>query len=218
MSVIRMCIGRTGGGTAPSIAKTILGSERYFLDFLSYLTAAVGIAHTLHSVHGASSKYSTADTARFSSRQGAAEWHWAPAFAVIDLSSNFLPTSIHLQRFDADQPESDAHLNLGAMESLLATFSQALATNYYERHLPIIRTKFGAIKHWPPVWNFARVIRNAMAHGGKISILHPNDPPGRWKGVHYTISDNGRDILANDLWPGDLFDLIIEMDTFLDTN
>lgn len=213
-----MCIGTTGGGTAPVVTETISSSERYFIDFLSYLTAAVGISHTVHSVRGAASTYSTTDTARFSSRQDAGEWHWAPAAAVLDLSSNFLPSLVNLQRFDADQPESDAHLNLGAMDALLATFSQALATNYFERHRQIIASRFGPIKSWPPVWNFARVVRNAMAHGGKISILHPDDPPGHWRGAHYTIADNGRDILARDLWPGDLFDLIIEMDSYLHTD
>lgn len=210
-----MCIGTTGGGTAPAVTEAIANSQRYFIDFLSYLTAAVGIAHTVHSAHGASSKYSITDTARFSSKQDGGEWHWAPAYAVSDLSSNFLPNAIHLQRFDVDQPESDAHLNLGAMGALLATFAQALATNYFERHRSIIASRFGPVKNWPPVWNFARVVRNAMAHGGKVSILNANDPPGRWKGAHYTINDNGRDILALDLWPGDLFDLIIEMDSYL---
>lgn len=213
-----MCIGTTGGGAAPAVTETIACSARFFIDFLSYLTAAIGIAHTVHSVRGVTSKYSATDTARFSCRQSACEWHWAPASAVFDLSSNFLPTLVNLQRFDADQPESDAHLNLGAMGALLATFSQALATNYFERHRPIIASRFGPIKDWPPVWNFARVVRNAMAHGGKISIINANDPPGRWKGAHYTINDNDRDILASDLWPGDLFDLIIEMDSYIRTN
>lgn len=94
----------------------------------------------------------------------------------------------------------------------MQTFGQALATSFFEGHRNAIDGKFGNIATWPPVWNFARVVRNAMSHGGVINIQNPNAAPVHWNGLTYAPADNGRRILHTDLWPGDLMDLLIEMD------
>jgi Cu/Ag efflux protein CusF len=121
-------------------------------------------------------------------------------------------SEIYLRRFHATAPPPDAALEMGALTMLFQTFAQALATNYFERHKLQMQQAHSGTSQWPAVWNFARVVRNAMAHGGKISILNKDAKPVTWKGLTYSYADNGRDILRNDLWPGDFFDLIQEMD------
>ncbi|MEJ7807671.1 MAG: hypothetical protein WKG03_17320 [Telluria sp.] len=92
-------------------------------------------------------------------------------------------------------------------------FGQALATNYFERMRPTIEGIYGPQPaNWPPVWNFARVVRNAMSHGGAINFTNLGSPAVTWRGLTYSPAENGRNILHSDLWPGDIFDLIVEMD------
>jgi hypothetical protein len=191
--------------------------ERYFYDFMSYLVAAVGFAHAVDSVHGAVSTFQPTDTVRFSCKQSPAQWYWAPAALLGRLALKMDSEEIYLRRFDAPAPPPDATLELGALTMLFQTFAQALLTNYFERYKADIRRQYGSASEWPAVWNFARVVRNAMAHGGRISIIRADDPISTWKGLTYTIADNERDILLRDLWPGDLFDLIQEMDEALQT-
>jgi hypothetical protein len=79
-----------------------------------------------------------------------------------------------------------------------------------------LERKFGTeVSGWPAVWNFGRVVRNAMSHGGKVHFTNSGASPVSWKGLTYSPADNGRQILHSDLWPGDIFDLIIEMDSHL---
>jgi hypothetical protein len=51
-----------------------------------------------------------------------------------------------------------------------------------------------------------------MSHNGRIRIDSASTPPLAWKSLTYARADNGRSILHTDLWPGDLFDLLIETD------
>lgn len=216
MSVVRMSIGAdTKSSTSPSIGGAIFFQERYFGDFASYLVAGVGFAHAVESVHGKASKYSSTDTIQFGCKQSGAVWQWHPAPVLESFASNFIPDRLHLVRIDSILPPREAQLNLGALTMLFQTFAQAMATNYFERYKKEIRAKYGAIQNWPPVWNFARVVRNAMAHGGRISIEKSSEPSVSWKGLTYGFDDNGRDILCQDLWPGDLFDLVREQDKHL---
>lgn len=208
----------TGDHTSPDVFPPgVRAHQRYFVDFVSYLVAAVGFAHAIDSVRGEASTYQPMDTVLFSCKQSPAQWYWAPAALLGRLSLKMDIEEIYFRRFDALLPPTTAILELGSLTPLFQTFAQALATNYFERYRHQIKQSYGGISHWPSVWNFARVVRNAMAHGGRISILNEDEKPVTWKGLTYSYADNGRDILRTDLWPGDLFDLIQEMDAALQT-
>lgn len=130
------------------------------------------------------------------------------------LTRNFTPTFAVLELSPCPLPPADSILGLGALETLLFSFGQALATNYYEQNVSLLKAKFSSdAQLWPDVWNFGRIVRNAMSHAGKIHFDNPKATPVRWRGLEYSPADNGHQILHTDLWPGDIFNLIIEMDS-----
>ncbi len=91
--------------------------------------------------------------------------------------------------------------------------TQSAFIRYYETLVPEVEDKFGSDpQRWPSVWNFARVIRNAFAHGGKIYFQKPISPIVSWKTQTYSPSDNGRQIMGKDISHGDIILLMAEMD------
>lgn len=57
-----------------------------------------------------------------------------------------------------------------------------------------------------------------MSHGGHINIKNENSLPVRWRNLIYSHADNDRQILHTDIWPGDLFYLLREMDVARQTS
>lgn len=67
--------------------------------------------------------------------------------------------------------------------------------NFYENCLPQIQAKFShTTTNWPSDLNFARVIRNAYSHGGKIHFDNPNAAAVSWKDLTYSPDNNGQPI------------------------
>lgn len=107
-----------------------------------------------------------------------------------------------------------AEVNVNAFAFKLLT---PFFTEFYENHVPLIREKFsGNPAEWPGVWNFARVIRNAIAHGGSLAIDSPNAPVARWQSLVYGHEQNGRAIFGTDIAVGDLLILMFELSKQLD--
>jgi hypothetical protein len=86
---------------------------------------------------------------------------------------------------------------------------------YFESIKDSIENKFGSQSQWPDTLNFARVIRNAFAHGGGIYFKERNHPMVFWKNYSYSYRDNGRQILPNDLNIPEIIFLLKEIDTYL---
>lgn len=101
----------------------------------------------------------------------------------------------------------------GVIERFLFGLSQSLVGNFFEEHRSEIDAHYGGLASWPPVWNFARVIRNAMSHAGKLTIKDKTSVS--WKGLSYTSADTGREIINYDIYSGDFFYLIKEMEAAL---
>ncbi len=91
------------------------------------------------------------------------------------------------------------------------TLIQIAFINYFEKTKPIIKNKYGT--NWPPVWNFASVIRNALAHGGRIRIDDPDAKRVSWMTLTYSPLDNGKQIMYQDIRPVELILLMVEMDS-----
>ncbi len=70
--------------------------------------------------------------------------------------------------------------------------------------------------NWLPIWNFARVVRNAISHGGAVNINSPGAPRVAWRGVEYDHTKLGRRV-EEDISIGDLVFLMMEMDAELDS-
>jgi len=69
---------------------------------------------------------------------------------------------------------------------------------------------------WPAIWQFGRRVRDAISHGGKITINNPQFVPVTWYNLTYGPSQNGRLIFQDDLSTGDVFVLLLEMSECLD--
>ena len=70
----------------------------------------------------------------------------------------------------------------------------------------------GATNKWPMVLDFARVVRNAAAHGGRLKIENANARPVTWGPLTYSPADNGKTVIGTDLFFGDLVALMIQAD------
>lgn len=86
---------------------------------------------------------------------------------------------------------------------------------FFERYNVWLTENLGDAVNWPATLNFARVVRNAIAHGS-INIRTPSTPPVVWRGLSYSHADSGRDIFSSDIGPTDLIGLMIEADWELD--
>lgn len=218
MSIVRGIIGRTTGSTGPTPEGigTMTSSARYYEDVRGYLMALAGLTHMVEAGQGGTKPYRPDDSIRLDSGLEAAAWYWKPEDAVTSVAHNQVPTHLTLGRL-ATNDSGRGPMSLGALGVMLEGYGQVLGSNFFERHRTAIESRFGSNPHtdWPTVWNFARVVRNAMSHKGAIRIDNANAPAVGWKGLSYSYADNGRTILHVDLWPGDLIDLIVELDRYV---
>lgn len=74
----------------------------------------------------------------------------------------------------------------------------------------------GDSSKWPAAVDFARVMRNAVAHGGRIKMdkTRKGNPPRpvSWKSLSYSESDNGKSILGTEVFGPDLIALMFDVD------
>ena len=71
--------------------------------------------------------------------------------------------------------------------------------------------------NFPPVANFARVIRNAVSHSGVISMSSPRAVPVKWRNFSISNMDDGRAIIGtSDFSIGDFYMLLFDLDQELD--
>jgi hypothetical protein len=71
--------------------------------------------------------------------------------------------------------------------------------------------------NWPMNLEFARHVRNATAHGGRLNMQLTKKAkkaprPVKWHSLSYSISDNGRQILGTDIHGPDLIALMFDVD------
>jgi hypothetical protein len=104
--------------------------------------------------------------------------------------------------------------------AVVANLIAPVFSEFYESYKDWIHSQSGRrTNNWPPEWRFARVIRNAISHGGEIVIDNPTEPPASWYGLTYSRADNGRrpiGVRDADLGIGDLLVLMFEMSDVLD--
>ncbi len=86
---------------------------------------------------------------------------------------------------------------------------------FFERYNDWLNVNKGEAKNWPPTLNFARVVRNGVAHG-KINIRNPEASPVTWRGLTYSYADNGKQIIGTDLKLGEMIVLMFDANDALD--
>jgi hypothetical protein len=192
-------------------------SAAIFEPIATFLMATVGfaaLAEAYNSSERLARPWAFDDHAVFDAQACELRLRIAPAQIVTRMVQNWWPESISFECTPMPALNDPPRLNLGSLDHFLFGLSQAMFTSFYENHRELIRKAHGAgTKSWPAGWAFGRVVRNALSHGGQLDIRGPTSV--RWKKLAYTQADHGRRIVNVDLWPGDLFVLLIEMEAEL---
>lgn len=96
-------------------------------------------------------------------------------------------------------------------------FITPLFVEFYENYSPFIKRRFGGGAYsWSMIWNFGRVIRNAISHRGAVSFENTNAATVRWEHITYSPLHNGKLIFGYELFMGDMLILMFEMNDELD--
>jgi hypothetical protein len=100
------------------------------------------------------------------------------------------------------------------LQRLMGSLYEQAFISYFEGVRDLIEVKHGSkTANWPVTLNFGRVVRNAFAHGSAIDIRDATTVA--WRGVAYSRSQNGRQVIYNDLTAGDVTLLMLDMDQLL---
>jgi len=190
-------------------------NDRAFVHVVNFLTGLygfVGLIELYKPDEKGARPWAMTDVAMFDAKACNSRLVWSPHHVVEPMMYNSWPRFVEFEYFQADKIENGS-LDLGVLDRYLFGLAQSMITSFFESQKEEMRRKYLRSEVWPPVWNFARVIRNAMAHDGKVRI---NDSTKvSWKSVSYSNFDNGRIIVNVDIWPGDFFFLMREMQDLL---
>jgi hypothetical protein len=112
-------------------------------------------------------------------------------------------------------PIKNIKIRTRGFESVMAHLMSPLFIIYFERYLEWLKANLGDRNNWPAVLDFARVVRNAAAHG-KIDFRDPDGPEVSWRDLTYGYKDRGRVIIGTDLSIGEMLALMFETNEALD--
>ncbi len=116
---------------------------------------------------------------------------------------------------DADTPISGPKLHSGGLNSVMTHVISPVFLTFYDRYIDWLKASYGDVKYWPPILNFARIIRNAAAHG-KISISDPMAITAEWRGFSYGPADDGKNVIGTEIRMGEILGLMFETNEELD--
>jgi hypothetical protein len=114
-------------------------------------------------------------------------------------------------------PMPNIKFQTSGYETVLAHVIAPIFLSFFERYNVWLTANRGDAKKWHPTLNFARVIRNAAAHG-KIEIRNPASAPAVWRDLSYGYAQNGARIIGTDLKFGEIIALMFEADEALDSD
>jgi hypothetical protein len=88
---------------------------------------------------------------------------------------------------------------------------------FFEDRKLWIESSYGSNTYnWPSVWNFGRVIRNAISHRNALDFRNQNAPPVTWYNLSYSAADHGKKLFETDFSIADVIVLMFEMNDALD--
>lgn len=97
---------------------------------------------------------------------------------------------------------------------ILRTISSVFV-EFFESSHDWLRANIGHRTTWPATIQFGWAVRNAIAHGAKVSFTNAKDRPVSWYGLSYGSDQNGHDLYSDFVF-GDFLLLMIEMSDELD--
>lgn len=138
-------------------------------------------------------------------------------YEIINLiSKNIWPSKFVIIKEPFIHSVQEHPVSINCIQMVHGTIIQSTFSQYYENIKSTIEEKFGKeVENWPNVWNFARVVRNAFSHGGRIKISNSKAPKIVWRELEYDYYSNGKSIMYTDLTAVELIFLMIEMDSHI---
>ncbi|MCJ7613601.1 hypothetical protein MUO71_02385 [Candidatus Bathyarchaeota archaeon] len=142
-------------------------------------------------------------------------WKYFPQDLLQYFIDQSWPASLEFYEYelsDNSRPSVEVP-NLGKFANYLIMYT---FLHYYESNKSAVESKYNKdFQNWPDIWNFGRIVRNAFAHGGRINFTNENALPVNWLSLSYSPSDNGLQIIENDISSVEMILLMEEMDKCL---
>jgi hypothetical protein len=90
--------------------------------------------------------------------------------------------------------------------------------DFWEKHRRWIRATCGAESYkWPPLFEFARMVRNFISHhAGHVHFDNPNAPSVTWHHLRYSPADEGKLVIGTEIQLAELIILLFELGDELD--
>lgn len=131
------------------------------------------------------------------------------------LRTGKLPHIITFERSEKMPPPEGG--DVPGLKSVNSRITAAIFAVFAARANDWVKLNYStAYDKWPPVSNFARIVRNAISHGGTVNLNSDKSVGGSWRGVEISYHDNGRQLInAGQLSIGDLVLLMLELDAEL---
>lgn len=138
---------------------------------------------------------------------------WYPKETLLSIARNAWPSQVTLHE-NLMHPRAPAFsLTSSGARNLHSLSLQSSFLRYFESHRPLIEEHYGAnVSNWPSVWTFARVVRNAFAHGGTVTIQNPTAAAVSWRGITHGPSQNDRPIIFQDMSFVEVLTLLEDLD------
>ena len=143
------------------------------------------------------------------------ELRFFPHSVLALIIANSWPTETEVEYLPFTAPDDvpEHPVQLTGLNRVHERMIEGAFQSYFEKVRPQVEQRFGTTTtQWPDVWNFGRIIRNAMSHGGQINFRNPRAASVNWQNLTYSPADNGKQIMYIDLTPVEVLRLLEDMD------
>lgn len=191
-------------------------THRFFDDLVAFFASvsSLGIAFDAHRT-GSTNAYRPTDYVTLEgTRVTNIEVRFFPYPLMQILIANRWPEEIVLDDRALQSSPSSHPPWLTGLQGVHGSMIESAFVRYFESLRPTIEAKHTTDpERWPTALNFARVVRNAFAHGGQITFRSPTASAVSWRSLTYGPADNGRQILYQDMTAVEITLLMQDMDS-----
>lgn len=205
--------------TAPATTRTRSYSpttHRFFDDLVVFLATLSSNLVTVEALRCGGYTKVAADPQYYMQFEGcrlAVQLTWYPQETLRTIAANSWPSQLILRENLCHPSAPVFALSSTGAKSLQSISLQSCFLRYFETNRPKIEARFGdKPAAWPSVWNFARVVRNAFAHGGLLTFRNASAQAVSWQGLTYGPSQQGRQVIFQDLAFVEVLSLLEELD------
>lgn len=192
-------------------------THRFFDELSTCLISTMGVCIAMEAYMNHGITTAPAEPKYYLSLDGdSVTFHWECFNAMQSVMNDSWPEEIIFQENVTLKSNSAKKYENHGFKKLAATNISFAFIGYYESQIDSIKSRFGGgSESWPEVWNFARIVRNALSHNGQIHITNISASPVSWSSYTYSYQNNGHAILFTDLGFVEFILLMEDMDSHL---